>query len=227
MQSSRDAEDVRIERRAELPSSSGTGSGGAMGVVGPMGGSGPLKKRHHLHSRATRRRKDGMMDNGVDKRGLVESPRSSGSVKQSATGSGASVGAGRLSKTAISSSLSSSSSSPNAPSSASSPPGGCSAVFYVVLVSLILLLCTNGFLFSKIWALEQLAEELARHPPSCLSAANMADLRVLTSVLFHLFDPFYPKSTFSKNELDLQSPTKVTGGMDENFTPTRDSVSID
>ncbi|KZS06823.1 Uncharacterized protein APZ42_029342 [Daphnia magna] len=181
MQSSRDAEDVRIERRAELPSSSGTGSGGAMGVVGPMGGSGPLKKRHHLHSRATRRRKDGMMDNGVDKRGLVESPRSSGSVKQSATGSGASVGAGRLSKTAISSSLSSSSSSPNAPSSASSPPGGCSAVFYVVLVSLILLLCTNGFLFSKIWALEQLAEELARHPPSCLSAANMADLRVLTA----------------------------------------------
>ncbi|KAI9566047.1 hypothetical protein GHT06_009847 [Daphnia sinensis] len=176
MQSSRDAEDVRIERRAELPSSSGTGSGGAMGVVGPMGGSGPLKKRH-LHSRATRRRKDGMMDNGLEKRGLIESPRSSGSVKQSGAGSGASVGVGRLNKTAISSS----SSAPNPVSSSSTPPGGCSAVFYVVLVSLILLLCTNGFLFSKIWALEQLAEELARHPPSCLSAANMADLRVLTA----------------------------------------------
>ncbi|XP_059352957.1 protein Aster-B-like isoform X2 [Daphnia carinata] len=172
MQSSRDAEDVRIERRAELPSSSGTGSAG---VVGPMGGNASVKKR--LHSRANRRRKDGMMDNGLEKRGLIESPRSSGSVKQSGAGSGASVGAGRLNKTAISSS----SSSPNPPSSSTSPSGGCSAVFYVVLVSLILLLCTNGFLFSKIWALEQLAEELARHPPSCLSAANMADLRVLTA----------------------------------------------
>lgn len=161
MQSSRDAEDVRIERRAELPSSSGTGSGGAMGVVGPMSGS--LKKRHHHHSRVTRRRKDGMMDINLEKRGLMES--ASGSVKQPA------AGVGRLNKIVT---------SPHPASSISTPSGGCSAVFYVVLVSLILLLCTNGFLFSKIWALEQLAEELARHPPSCLSAANMADLRVLT-----------------------------------------------
>lgn len=177
MQSSRDAEDVRIERRAELPSSSGTGSGGAMGVGGPMSSGGPLKKRHH--SRANRRRKEGMIDNGLMEKRSKESPRSSRSVKQSGTGAGGgsgSLGVVRHSKMAASSS----SSSPTPSSSGSTPPGGCSAVFYVVLVSLVLLLCTNGFLFSKIWALEQLAEELARHPPSCLSAANMADLRVLT-----------------------------------------------
>ncbi|XP_046446712.1 protein Aster-B-like isoform X1 [Daphnia pulex] len=178
MQSSRDAEDVRIERRAELPSSSGTGSGGAMGVGGPMSSGGPLKKRHH--SRANRRRKEGMIDNGLMEKRSKESPRSSRSVKQSGTGAGGgsgSLGVVRHSKMAASSS----SSSPTPSSSGSTPPGGCSAVFYVVLVSLVLLLCTNGFLFSKIWALEQLAEELARHPPSCLSAANMADLRVLTA----------------------------------------------
>ena len=179
MQSTRDAEDIRIERRAELPSSSGTGSGGAMGVGGPMSGGGPLKKRHHHHSRATRRRKDGMMDNGLMEKRSMESPRLSGSVKQSGTGPG--VGSGGLGVVRHNKmGASSSSSSPTPSSSGSTPPGGCSAVFYVVLVSLILLLCTNGFLFSKIWALEQLAEELARHPPSCLSAANMADLRVLT-----------------------------------------------
>lgn len=154
MQSSRDAEDVRSERRAELPASP---SSPMMSSV--TGGS---KKRH---SRIIRRR-TGKDDNGLEKRSDSQTAiRSSGSIKQTA--------GGRKMLLSPSSLATSSLSSP-------SPSTGRSAVFYVVLVSLLLLLCTNGFLFSKIWALEQLAEELARHPPSCLSAANMADLRVLT-----------------------------------------------
>ena len=163
--SSRDAEDVRIERRAELPASPGSSAAGA----------GALKKRH---TRVIRRR-GGKDDNGLlmEKRGMSDGSQmmtarsaGGGSIKQSTL-------SGRNSKMLTSSASSNSSSSPHSSSSSSS---GRSAVFYVVLVSLALLLCTNGFLFSKIWALEQLAEELARHPPSCLSAANMADLRVLT-----------------------------------------------
>lgn len=153
MQSSRDAEDVRSERRAELPASPGSTL---------VSGTGVPKKRH---SRIIRRR------TGKDDNGLMEKRNDSQMVTRSAGGSVKQSSGRKI----LATSSSFSSSSP-----AAIPTTGRSAVFYVVLVSLILLLCTNGFLFSKIWALEQLADELARHPPSCLSAANMADLRVLT-----------------------------------------------
>lgn len=59
-------------------------------------------------------------------------------------------------------------------------------VLYVVFVTLLLLLLTNGLLYMKIWTLEHLAEQLANNP-SCPtlspspSSSNMADLRVLTN----------------------------------------------
>jgi len=70
----------------------------------------------------------------------------------------------------------------------SSQGGSSSYVLYSVVVTfLILLVATNGFLFTKIWALEKLAEQLSKNSPSasagysaCMAASNMADLRVLT-----------------------------------------------
>lgn len=58
-----------------------------------------------------------------------------------------------------------------------------SRLLNVVLVALVVLLCANGLLLTRLWALEELAQHLAAsHESPPASPANLADLRVLTSV---------------------------------------------
>ena len=78
--------------------------------------------------------------------------------------------------------------------SSSSPTNSSSSsisILTVIFISLVLLLCTNGFLFSKIWALERLADQLAASASTSPSSScpgggggsnSLTDLRVLTYV---------------------------------------------
>lgn len=100
-------------------------------------------------------------------------------------------GRGRHS-TAVKMSASSSQAFSSVASSSSSSPTNYSSsisILTVIFISLVLLLCTNGFLFSKIWALERLADQLAASAStsassSCLGGGSnsLTDLRVLTYV---------------------------------------------
>ena len=146
----------RNERRAELPAQ----------LPASAAGIPSLKSRHHRPQRR-RRVKD---DNGTEMRRIgshrVPVSLSESQVVIRTTNSIPSAGVGAQMTDRSSSSTTWSSSSKR--------------VLKIVLVALLGLVLINGFLFSRLVALEQLAEQLSQSG-SCPSASapNLADLKIL------------------------------------------------
>lgn len=62
--------------------------------------------------------------------------------------------------------------------------GSSFLLYSTLLVSFLVLVATNGYLYTKIWELEELSQELSKtsagSSAACLAASNLADLRALT-----------------------------------------------